>query len=667
MSAAPVTLTLAELRERYPKLPGESLLQYQMRLGGLHQQMQSAAAASPAQGARETNTAFGLRQGLGAIAGSNPFEPINRAIPQMQEIIQAPGRMVVSGLGNVAEALRFATDTPARRETRATARAQRDSAARPAGGGGTRGTPSPASAFPTSFRDPKYDEYDRRAAAEFGVPFEVLQSIRVNGERSNANQVSSAGARTPYQIIPATAKGIQKNYGFNPLGNPQDAARGAAAVLAEGARRNGGDWGLAVREYHGGLDRSQWGPVNGAYAQRVLGERLMGAAQNFGASPPPFNDAGYDQAMALTQQAGQLAQQPTTVEYQELPRPERAAPTPFAAPDTSAGDAAFAAAAPQSPWDEPGERAKTVRQHYFKGMAQALATMNWSSGPGLGELFARVGAGALMGRIAGDEFVTQKEEQFDAQMRQYNLALASRNDAKATQIANVANQNTEQLNRYNDQTFSDRLQEWARKNPRIEGGNLLTYDMKNGKTQVTITPIGQAAAVNSLLNQAQIAMRRGEALNSHDLMTFRHGQEVARAGLGYVLSNPQFSSEQKDEAAAGEIMGRVNALVSSGRWADTFRNKEFVAEATLRAQQAAGIQPGSVMAPTKEQQELMNDYLTTSIFEFVMKNPETAIPSLYGHPAAVGAHTLDRLRNTRTSTTRDSRGRTSTRVSEAFE
>lgn len=124
---------------------------------------------------------------------------------------------------------------------------------------------------PVSYKDPFWSDLAEQAATEFNVPPDLLKGILLKGEKSNADQVSSAGARTPFQIIPKTREGIIKNYGFDPYARPIDSARGAAALLRESLDRNKGDKFKAVQEYHGGLDPKGYGPVNRAYVQRVLG------------------------------------------------------------------------------------------------------------------------------------------------------------------------------------------------------------------------------------------------------------------------------------------------------------------------------------------------------------------------------------------------------------
>ena len=95
-----------------------------------------------------------------------------------------------------------------------------------------------------------------------------MSRIRTRGERSNADQISEAGARTVYQIIPETRQGFMNRYGFDPWASPRNAARAAALHLKESFERTG-SWDLAVAEYHGGTNRRNWGPRTRAYRERV--------------------------------------------------------------------------------------------------------------------------------------------------------------------------------------------------------------------------------------------------------------------------------------------------------------------------------------------------------------------------------------------------------------
>lgn len=125
-------------------------------------------------------------------------------------------------------------------------------------------------AFPESYSDPLYDQLDAANEQKLGLPVGLLSSIRTKGEKSNNSQVSSAGASTPYQIIPATREAAIKKFGIDPSLSPENASEVAGRLLKESLARNKGDAASAVSEYHGGTNRDNWGPITKAYTNRVM-------------------------------------------------------------------------------------------------------------------------------------------------------------------------------------------------------------------------------------------------------------------------------------------------------------------------------------------------------------------------------------------------------------
>jgi hypothetical protein len=123
-----------------------------------------------------------------------------------------------------------------------------------------------------SYKDPFYDKLDAQVTSQLGLPSGLLANIRTKGEKSNASQVSSAGAQSVYQIIPATREAVLKKYGVDAYKSPEDAALAAGYLLKESIGRNKGDVASAVREYHGGTNPANWGKVNQAYVGRVMGK-----------------------------------------------------------------------------------------------------------------------------------------------------------------------------------------------------------------------------------------------------------------------------------------------------------------------------------------------------------------------------------------------------------
>ncbi|SAL10543.1 hypothetical protein AWB73_00124 [Caballeronia turbans] len=132
-----------------------------------------------------------------------------------------------------------------------------------------------ATKFPTSYKDPVYAAADEAASAAAGIPPGLLTSIRVAGEKSNANQISSAQAATPYQVTPATRDLLIKKYKIDPYSSPEAAALGAAYLLKEGIQRTGSAAG-AVTQYIGGTDPSNWGGQTRAYTNRVMSHFTKG-------------------------------------------------------------------------------------------------------------------------------------------------------------------------------------------------------------------------------------------------------------------------------------------------------------------------------------------------------------------------------------------------------
>jgi len=124
----------------------------------------------------------------------------------------------------------------------------------------------------TKFNDPNVLAAISSAEDEFDIPSGLMQSIVVNGERSNSNQVSPAGARTVFQVIPATRNALKQKYGVDAYSpDLKEQARAGALLIKEGLDRNKQDPAAAVAEYHGGTNPRNHGPITNAYTDRVMG------------------------------------------------------------------------------------------------------------------------------------------------------------------------------------------------------------------------------------------------------------------------------------------------------------------------------------------------------------------------------------------------------------
>lgn len=182
---------------------------------------------------------------------------------------------------------------------------------------------------PNSYKDPYWTDLATATEAKLGLPDGLLAAIATKGERSNHDQVSEAGARTVFQIIPATRKAAIDKYGIDPYLNPENAAEVAGLLLKDSLDRNKGNVQAAVAEYHGGTDRANWGPRTRSYVARVVGDqqqiaqggqaaggstfqRVMAAnpqfQQNSGVAPSQINQVyqAYKAGKMTPEEAGQF-------------------------------------------------------------------------------------------------------------------------------------------------------------------------------------------------------------------------------------------------------------------------------------------------------------------------------------------------------------------------
>lgn len=145
-----------------------------------------------------------------------------------------------------------------------------------------------ADKFPESYADPLYASLDAANEQKLELPVGLLQSIRMAGEKSNASQVSSAGATTPYQFTPITRRSILDKFGIDVTLSPENASEGAGLLLRDSLKRGDGDIERAIREYHGGTNPKNWGKVNDAYAARVLAGQQTSKMDALGAGFAKF-------------------------------------------------------------------------------------------------------------------------------------------------------------------------------------------------------------------------------------------------------------------------------------------------------------------------------------------------------------------------------------------
>jgi hypothetical protein len=123
---------------------------------------------------------------------------------------------------------------------------------------------------PNDFRDPFWRDLIASTEQRVGIPAGSLRAVVEFGERTPNDRVSSAGARTVFQIIPQTRNAVLEKYGVDAYLSPDNAAEAAALLLQEKLQRTGGDLAQAFGEYHGGTNRRNWGPITQSYINRTM-------------------------------------------------------------------------------------------------------------------------------------------------------------------------------------------------------------------------------------------------------------------------------------------------------------------------------------------------------------------------------------------------------------
>lgn len=123
-----------------------------------------------------------------------------------------------------------------------------------------------------------YDEIYAREAAKYkdlGMTPELLKAITRVESGFNPNAVSGSDAHGLMQIIGSNFKGLGITNPYDPSQN----IAGGAQLMAEYLKASKGDLRTALTMYHGGYDRSGWGPLTKAYPDKVM-NALGGIREN---------------------------------------------------------------------------------------------------------------------------------------------------------------------------------------------------------------------------------------------------------------------------------------------------------------------------------------------------------------------------------------------------
>jgi hypothetical protein len=119
-----------------------------------------------------------------------------------------------------------------------------------------------------------YSTIIQAAAQKYNVDPALIRGVIGTESTNNPNAVSNKGATGLMQIMPSNYKSL----GITDPKDPTQNIMGGTQLLSQ-LLDSSPDVTTALRRYQGGEDRSQWGPVNAAYPQKVLAAGGIGAQQ----------------------------------------------------------------------------------------------------------------------------------------------------------------------------------------------------------------------------------------------------------------------------------------------------------------------------------------------------------------------------------------------------
>ena len=119
-----------------------------------------------------------------------------------------------------------------------------------------------------------YSDIIQAAAKQYNVDPALIRGVIATESAGNPKAKSGVGATGLMQIMPSNYKAL----GITDATDPQQNIFGGAKLLSQ-LLDTSPDVVTALRRYHGGDDQSKWGPVNAAYAGKVLGAAGVGAPQ----------------------------------------------------------------------------------------------------------------------------------------------------------------------------------------------------------------------------------------------------------------------------------------------------------------------------------------------------------------------------------------------------
>lgn len=563
----------------------------------------------------------------------------------VRRAVSAPVRAAKHAVDDVSQFAQEAMQTPADR--------QRQPAAHP---------------FATDYTDPSYDQYEATVATGYNNPTmaDALAKLRTLGERSNNGQVSSAGARTPYQITPSTRAAIMKQHGFDPWASPANAARGAAIVLSTytGPNANFNDPAVMAKAAGGyfagkaGADNpfgsaSDGNNTTGQYVQRVLGPdtKLPFPAVN------AYNP-GYDQA-ALAQVGAErkALMTPFSASVNVGPAPVMPKPEDLPKTDFSQEDAALQALRPVEMTDK--EKMQRQRADFFEGMGKAMASM--SGNEGIGTFLMKLGGGALMGKAQAMNEIKDEQSKFDDKMARFNQLVYLNKASEAATVHQEAVAQVQQNNNYNADNWKMAYDRWSKNgNIDISGTNAIISqtDDKTGIKTVRTLPI--AGAVDAAMAQQRAQIFQGMSGRSevgNEQITSMTNAITGRVAIATMLGHSGAGQSEQDAAATAAPAMYGTYIATHGLTADVLGpdGAKSLEQSVQKQLQQQMMMPGS-----KEYTDRHDQIVATELTKLALANPSMMRSMVKAGGSMHSFMAAQALQHSRETTRTDSKGQTTT-------
>jgi len=611
-----------------------------------------------AQGRNEPGFVYGPRMLLGSI-----LSPVEQMFEGKGPIVDAAKSVIAPAQKATAPVWKAAFSTPASREAEAKEAARVQSKQVPANSQAAR--PSQTS------QQPEVAPWRPFAAFQTGSPGQMPGAPRDGGSRlhaANAQDFSGMKVGTPIPAPPMGARLIGSGSGGNagnwgkwqlPDGSsmrvmhltekPTQETVGPGQPLAfignsGNASTRNTPYGVAHVETwdakgkpvaptaffgHGGAGGAQAGGQPGPAVSA-----FMGAVNSVGGFPqaPQMDYSGVDAHQQLLGKAMENIAADQTFTYKPPEYPTRPEPKPFQDINYEKSDAAFAAAAPKNPFgDTPEEQDKQQlkmrRASYWSGLGQAFA--NFRDGQGLGSLLANAGGAMLAGSMQGSERVREKLEEFDKLQSQFKMHEANRETSKATNTANLINQNLTQQNQYAKELWADNRAELAKFEPVFENGRARIAHKNDDGTTTVVSKLIDPSQFNPILDQMGLTAERKSGIRNSAAQN-EYEQRYKEFQMMVPLAFQDAMSKGDVDGAMNlanlGASGVVNELVKGQTWRQEVEKlpdgARRAAELNFKAWQAAGLtvdeetgEPVMGQSITQQQKDDHDSYLRSNLVQ----------------------------------------------------